>query len=177
MVEEQKPTRKRKHNQRIQTTIQSCPNPKYQPKKLANNLITILNKIIEDPTSKNIEPPVIPKSRARDMNGFSQRELIQLIRGNNLNETAIRAKYVIEKAISNPTGNLLIHSTSKILLKQKKEIIESSKDLRPISIMPTIIMACDKIANCYLKSYIEKLTFRKQHRARRGTSTAKLNII
>ena len=146
---------------------------------IANNLIQLLDIILRDNKAKEIPPPPIPKSTAKDINGFSQREIAQLINGNNLYETALRAKYILEKSISSKTGNLLIHSTSKILLKQKKETIQSSKDLRPISIMPAIIMVIDKITNQYLQPFIQALQLPKQHGARKGfsTNTAKMNII
>ena len=88
---------------------------------IANNLIQLLDIILRDNKAKEIPFPPIPKSTAKDINGFSQREIAQLINGNNLYETALRAKYILEKSISSKTGNLLIHSTSKILLKQKKK--------------------------------------------------------
>ena len=114
---------------------------------IAKNLIQLLDIILQDNNTKTTPAPPIPKSNARDINGFNQREIALITNGDNLYETARRAKYILEKSASSQTGNLLIHNTSKILLKQKKEIVESSKDLRPISIMPAIIMVIDKIVN------------------------------
>ena len=138
------------------------------PKLIAQNLISILDKIINDNATKLIESPKIPKSRARDLNGFSQREIIHLIKAQNLYDTALRAKYLIQRVIENLTSEIFIHNTCKILLKQKKETIENSKDLRPISIMPAIIMVVDKIANQYLQPHIQKIPFINQHGARKG---------
>ena len=70
------------------------------PISLANSLIIILDNIMVDNNSMVTPPPQIPKSRARDINGFSQREILQLIRGKNLNDTALRAKF-------NPKSNFL----------------------------------------------------------------------
>ena len=88
---------------------------------IANNLIQLLDIILRDNKAKTTPPPPIPKSTEKDINGFSQREIAQLISGSNLYETALRAKYILEKSISSKTGNLLIPNTSKILLKQKKK--------------------------------------------------------
>ena len=51
---------------------------------LAKNLIQLLYIILKDPNSKTMSPPPIPKSRARDSNGFNQREIAQLIKADNL---------------------------------------------------------------------------------------------
>ena len=63
---------------------------------LAKNLIQLLDIILRD-NNKKPPPPPIPKSTTKDSNGFNQREIAQLINGDNLHETALRAKYILEK--------------------------------------------------------------------------------
>ena len=82
-------------------------------------MIKQLDIIIKDQTSEQIETPTIPKSRARDINGFNQRELMEIVKGENLNSTAKRMKYIIENLIQNQTKGILIHNKSKQLLKKK----------------------------------------------------------
>ena len=53
--------------------------------KKINMQLTI---ITQDNKTKDLAPPFIPQSRARDANGFSQREILKLVRGNSLSETA-----------------------------------------------------------------------------------------
>jgi hypothetical protein len=98
----------------------------FDNNNITKNLIILLENIINNRTSTNLQTPKLPKSRARDQNGFSQRELASLIGGDNLRETAQRTKYLLEKINTNPTGKILLHNTSKILLKIKKEPVESS---------------------------------------------------
>ena len=64
----------------------------FDNNNITKNLIILLENIINDRTSTNLQTPKLPKSRARDQNGFSQRELASLIGGDNLKETAQRTK-------------------------------------------------------------------------------------
>ena len=64
---------------------------------LSKNLIQLLDIILRDNNTKKPPPPPIPKSTTKDSNGFNQREIAQLINGDNLHETALRAKYILEK--------------------------------------------------------------------------------
>ena len=152
-------------------------------KKDNNNLIYLINQsldiIIQDEKSKNIPPPSIPKNEAKDINGFGQKEIMKIIVGKNLQETCQKLKNIIQNTLKSENKHLLFHNTSKIILKKKKDNIESWKDLRPITITPAIIMIHDKILLAYLKSEIDSTFSMKQHGARPGlsTNTAKLNII
>ena len=83
-------------------------------------MIKQLNILINDQQTNQIEAPFTPKSRARDTNGFSQKELMGIIKGVNLNSTAQRMKYILEKISQNETKGILIHNKSKLLLKKKK---------------------------------------------------------
>ena len=142
-------------------------------------MIKQLNIIINDQQSNQLGPPITPKSRARDANGFSQREIMEIIKGDNLNNTAQRMKYIIEKISKNETKGILIHNKSKQLLKKKKDIISSSNDLRGISIMPAIIMTLDKITIAYASPKADIYLSKYQHggRSKYSTNTAKLNLI
>ena len=71
----------------------------------------------------------------------------------------------------------MIHRTSKIILKKKKDFVESWKDVRPITIMPAIYMVIDKLTNAYLKQKLQSLIYNHQHGARSGMRKEKiLNI-
>ena len=105
--------------------------------------------IIEDQNSKNIKPPAKPKSSARDKYGFSQQEFINIVKGEDLQQTATRMKYILEQINNLPTKNIIVHNISKQLVKKKKNIIESANDLRGIAIMPAIIMAVFKMTIQY----------------------------
>ena len=135
--------------------------------------------IIEDQNSKNIKPPAKPKSSARDKYGFSQKEFIDIVKGEDLQQTATRMKYILEQINNLPTKNIIVHNISKQLLKKKKNIIESANDLRGIAIMPAIIMAVFKITIQYSSPKGNLLLRHYQHGARSklSTNTAKLNLI
>ena len=55
---------------------------------LINLILQSLEVIIQDKNSINIPPPAIPKSEAKDINGFGQKEIMKIIVGNNLKETS-----------------------------------------------------------------------------------------
>ena len=60
-----------------------------------------------------------------------------MIGGKNLKEISERAKYL--------TVKMLLHNTSKVLLKIKIEPVETSKEVQPICIISAIIIIWDKI--------------------------------
>lgn len=146
---------------------------------LINLILQSLEVIIQDKNSTNIPPPAIPKSEAKDINGFGQKEIMKIIVGNNLKETSQKLKNLIHNTSNSENKSLLFNNTSKIILKKKKDYIESWKDLRAITITPAIIMIHDKILLTYIRAEIDSIFSKKQHGARPGlsTNTAKLNII
>ena len=107
--------------------------------------------IIEDINTINMIPPFIPRSRAKDTKGFTQRELMKIVRGANLKDNAKRFKYILDNLKNNKTSKILIHNLSKLLLKKKKDNVESINDLRGIAIMPAVIMVLDKITFFYIQ--------------------------
>ena len=89
-----------------------------------NKIITLIQKlmqiIIEDSNTINMIPPFIQRSRAKDIKGFTKRELMKIIRGSNLNETAKRFKYILDKMKYNKTNKIIIHNISKLQKKRKR---------------------------------------------------------
>ena len=138
--------------------------------------LEIITKI---PNITSIKCPKKPKSTARDINGISQRELWEHIQSENLQMAAYKLAQLIQNVTISQTGETLIHRTSKIILKKKKDFIESWKDVRPITIMPALFMVTDKITNAYLKIKLQPLIYNHQHGARTGmsTATAKMNLL
>ena len=114
---------------------------------------TLLNLIIESPLSNNMSAPDIPYSRARDKNSFSQRDIMKIIKGQNLQ--------------------------NKIFFMKKKENIENFRDLRMLSIMPLIIMVLDKIAITIIKEKCKNKLTKNQYDARENhnVSTAKIELL
>ena len=139
----------------------------------------LMQIIIDDTNTVNMIPLFIPRSRAKDKKGFTQRELMKIVRGSNLNETAKRFKYILDKLKHNKTNKIIIHNISKLLLKKKKDIIESMNDLRGIAIMPAIIMVLDKITILYSSPMGNRMLSKYQHggRTQYSTNTAKMNLI
>ena len=114
---------------------------------------TLLNLIIESPLSNNMSAPDIPYSRARDKNSFSQRDIMKIIKGQNLQ--------------------------NKIFFMKKKENIENFRDLRMLSIMPLIIMVLDKIEITIIKEKCKNKLTKNQYDARENhnVSTAKIELL
>ena len=142
-------------------------------------LMNQLDIIINDNHTNKLPPPPTPKSRARDINGFSQQEIIKVVSSTNLQDTAIKMKYLLNQLRNIQSKNIIVHTISKQLLKKKKEIIETSNDLRGISIMPAIILAVDKITIQYAREKGNQILSKYQHGARSkySTNTAKINLI
>ena len=84
--------------------------------KKINMQLTI---ITQDNKTKDLAPPFIPQSRARDANGFSQREILKLVRGNSLSETAQKLINLLSKIYESENSNLFFHRTSKFFFKKK----------------------------------------------------------
>ena len=57
---------------------------------------------------------------------------------------------------NNKIGSFLLHRSSKLLLKKKKENINSFRDLRGISILPSILMVLDKISINFKKNQVNQ---------------------
>ena len=58
-------------------------------------------------------------------------------------------------------------------------MVETWKDVRPITIMPVIYMVIDKLTNTYLKQKLQPLIYNLQHGAgsEMSTATAKMNLL
>ena len=117
----------------------------------------LLDMIIDNPSSEQLTPPNIPYSKARDLNGWSQREIMKIIKGNNLKETALNFKIIIKQVFEADKGELFLHRTSKFFFKKKKDTIESFKDLRALAISPTSVMIIDKLASQQIRNWNKNL--------------------
>ena len=146
---------------------------------LSNIFLQQLELITKFPDSKGIKCLKKPKSHARDIYGTNQRELWEHIYSENLATAAYKLAVLIGKITESTTGEIILHRTSKIILKKKKDFVESWKDVRPITIMPAVFMVVDKITNAYLKNKLQPLIYNHQHGARSGmsTATAKMNLL
>jgi len=114
-----------------------------------------------------------------DAFGTDERELWEHIQTENLATAAYKLAALIRKITESTTGKIILHRTSKIILKRKKDFVETWKNVRPITIMPAIYMEEDKITNAYLKNKLQPLIYNHQHGARSGmsTATAKMNLL
>ena len=79
---------------------------------LINLILQSLEVIIQDKNSINIPPPAIPKSEAKDINGFGQKEIMKIIVGNNLKETSQKLKNLIHNTSNSENKSLLFNNTS-----------------------------------------------------------------
>ena len=70
---------------------------------------------------------------------------MKLITKENLYETAIKFKTLIEKISTSERAQNLFHNTSKTIVKKKKTSVTNFGDLRGLSIIPSIIMVHGKI--------------------------------
>ena len=120
--------------------------------QLAEIIVRIIDAMLNFNDINNIKTPEIPKSTAKDKYGFNQRDIMNLMRSKTMQETIRKYRWIIQSVTNNKTGALLLHRTSKLLLKKKKENITSYNDLRGISIMPAILMVLDKLTISFTKN-------------------------
>ena len=121
--------------------------------------------------------PYIPKSKATDNYGFSQRKIMKLITKENLYETAIKFKTLIEKISTSEGAQYLFNNTSKTILKKKKTSVTNYGDLRGLSIMPAIIMVHDKILAKIVNKDVELILDENQFGGRPGLDTNSAKIL
>ena len=147
--------------------------------QLAGIIVRIIDAMLNDNDINNIKTPEIPKSTAKDKYGFNQRDIMNLIRSETMQETISKYRWIIQSATNNKTGALLLHRTSKLLLKKKKENITSYNDLRGISIMPAILMVLDKLTISFTKNTTNQFLNKNLHGGHKGynTNSAKLGIL
>ena len=149
----------------------------------SNNIAEIMNKTLDIITkaydTTNIKPPRTPKSKAKDLYGYSQKNIIELVKAQNLKETIIKFKWIINILKTKVNNNLIIHNTSKIILKKKKQEINGYEDLRALSIMPAFIMSFDKIISAEIDKEIKEQLSVNQHggKENHGTNTAKIAML
>ena len=64
------------------------PNKNIDANQMYISMANLLNMIIQNQKSEHLPLPKIPQSKAKDINGWSQRDIIKIIKGKNLKETA-----------------------------------------------------------------------------------------
>ena len=103
--------------------------------------------VLKQQCFNNIPTPYTPKSNAKDINGLSQKTIMKMINNKTKNIVEIANNFLklLEKLKISQNSNIIIHTTSRIILKKKKENIENWTDLRSLNIMPAAIMVHDKI--------------------------------
>ena len=144
--------------------------------EIVNLMLETLDIIEKKYNTINIKPPIKPKSKAKDIYGISQRQIIELVGSENLKQTINKFKWFISTIIKQQDAKLVIHNTSKIMLKKKKQEIAGYEDLRALSIMPATIMAFDKIIALAIDKENKSKMSPNQHggREKQGTNTAKI---
>ena len=109
---------------------------------------------------KEYPAPFLPKSKAKDRNGFSQYIIMKSLKtqDNKLITVAKNFKRLISYIKIAENKEIIGHLTTKIILKKKREDVCSYSDLRCLSTVPALLMVHDKI----LYSIIVKMLEPKQ---------------
>ena len=107
-----------------------------------NNTLDLITKVYD---TTSIKPPPTSKSKSKDLYEYSQKKIIELVKAQNLKETIIKFKWLINILKTNANNNFIIYNTSKITLKKKKQEINGYEDLRALSIVPVFILSFYKI--------------------------------
>ena len=126
----------------------------------------------------NLPPVQTPYSSALDLNGFSQRTLLQAIRGRNAYEDLVNYANIAQAAKESDDPDLFFHNISRVILFKKIDEVSTWKDLRPISILPAAIIILEKLTLPILKNAIKSGISITQYAARDGSdcNLAKLRM-
>ena len=151
----------------------------FKMENLATAMNTLLQIVININETAQIPPPTIPQSRARDLQEFSQREIMKIIRADNLQNTAKKFKSLLAAAYSSQNSGLIIHNISKFFFKKKSDVVEEYTDLRGLAVLPAVIMVLDKILSPLISKLVKNKLHSSQHggRQQRGINTAKIELI
>ena len=106
---------------------------------------------------KNYPAPFLPKSKAKDRNGFSQYVIMKNIKSqdNKLITVAKNFKKLITFIKVGENKEIFGHLITRTILKKKMEYINTYSDLRCISIVPSLIMEHDKILYSIIINMLE----------------------
>ena len=128
---------------------------------------------------KHLPTPYTPKSNAKDINGLSQKIIMKMIKNKakDLIDAARNFLQLLEKIKNSQNSHIVIHTTSRTILKKKKENVETWADLRSLSIMPAIIMVHDKILRSIVKSILHPNLNDNQFGGRKGQDTTLARIL
>ena len=95
-------------------------------------------QIITNLTTENTDRIWNPKSTAKDYNGFSQKTIEEVIRGENLLiEIANYNNLLARICDDSKSGEIFLYMVSKSILFKKKENIRGGTDIRVINILPS----------------------------------------
>ena len=79
----------------------------------------LINTIINLPNINNLQTPNVPYSRARNLNRFSQREIMKTIKAENYKETALNLNKLLESAYKTEGKEILLHRAGKTFFIKK----------------------------------------------------------
>ena len=89
---------------------------------LFNKINQIIMKIYNAKDIEKLPAPEIPHSKARDLNGFSQRELMKIISKENLKLSIELFNYLLNRIFLSKNKELFFHRTTKTFFIKKKII-------------------------------------------------------
>ena len=112
--QEENPEKTQKILQGFQLLYQHNENKNVDIENMYKIINEIIRIIIDDEKTKQMEPPKIPKSTAKDYHGFNQRELMKIIKCNNLNESALKLLKILSNLYNSENKELILHRTTKI---------------------------------------------------------------
>ncbi len=83
---------------------------------LFNKINQIISKIYNAKDIEKLPAPEIPHSKARDLNGFSQRELMKIISIKNLKCSVELFSYLLNRIFLSKNKDLFLHRITKTFL-------------------------------------------------------------
>ena len=127
----------------------------WENNKVANIIKEIIAIIQENILLYKKEDKLFtPFSKAKDYNGFSQKIIINSIKGDNIDQEINNLGILLTSITEG--FNLFLHNKIRTVLFKKKEDADEQKNLRTISIIPAWLMVVEKIAKPLIQYIINK---------------------
>ena len=143
--------------------------PKIGRNQFLNKINDIITILLSEENIENENPIWPPKSQATDYNGFSQADIENIIKTDNLKNEIINFKILLAEICKlDDNSELFIHQISKSILFKKRDNIRGGTDIRVINILPGWLITLEKLSLSTIKRILSGKTGAQQFGFREG---------
>ena len=92
-----------------------------------NDIVEILNFINKNVNLNNKGELIVPKSKAVDYMGFTQKMLIKVIKDDNQKNSIEKYSHILKVLFDNESLKIFLHNYIRIILIKKKKMLKQQK--------------------------------------------------